>query len=118
MNPHAVVGTNLADLPPSTHREKIAEGTRIKSEQHGFRIVHPSRHQHAVAKAEDFRPVRHFGSNVTIFGQAACRLSSFCSAFACSSPSLFSDFGATVSSGRFGSGESLSRIPGRSMSMR
>ena len=27
-------------------------------------------------------------------------------------------FGATVSSGRFGSGDSLSRIPGRSMSMR
>ena len=27
-----------------------------------------------MAKAEDFRPVRHFGSNVTIFGQAACRL--------------------------------------------
>ena|ERR1035438_4771017 len=51
--PHAVVGTNLADLPPSTHRQSITEGTSVESEQHGFRIVHASRHQHAVAKAED-----------------------------------------------------------------
>jgi hypothetical protein len=40
MNPYAVFGTNLADLPPGTHRQQIAEGTRVEPEQHGSGIVH------------------------------------------------------------------------------
>src|SRR5207253_10081291 len=70
---------------------------------------------------------RSLGQRTADFGVRAedCRSfelcsggASFCAACACSAPSLFNEVGDTVSSGRFGKGDSLSRIPGRSRSTR
>src|SRR5208283_4902768 len=44
IDPIAVIGAHLGDLPPRAQRKNLAERARIKSEQHGFGIIHVAEH--------------------------------------------------------------------------